>query len=71
MRPEFAALGVEVEAVASLFTAPREALQAAFTHLDGRYAGTARYLQEVAGLSADTIGALRRHLLVSDAQGAS
>jgi hypothetical protein len=63
LRPELAAKGIDIDDFAALFVAPRESLAGALAGLTERYGSIEGYLRGPAGLSAGTLGDLRRHLL--------
>ena len=61
--PRLEKMGVDTEKVSPYFTAPKEAIVAALTHLAERYGSIESYLQKEAGIGKELIGQLRDSLL--------
>ena len=63
LRPQLAEQGIDIDAFAPLFVAPREAMADTLAGVTERYGSVADYLRGPAGLSDPTLADLRRHLL--------
>lgn len=63
LRTDLEAAGVDVDALATMFIAPRPALEASLEELERSYGGPVEYLRRRGGLAAETVDALRRELV--------